>query len=103
MSLKSKYIEELKKYDTSARMIEDNKELNYVIRILNRGEELFYFDKNKDKALIIDIQVRNGAIFSKSISKWSDGEEISEEIKNNIVKRLINYFLIYQKIKAFVK
>lgn len=103
MSKQNSYIEELKKVDTSAPMIEHNKEFNYVIRILHKGEELFYFDKAKDKALIIDIQVRNGSIFSKSISKWSDGEEILEIDKDIIIERLINYFQEFQKIKAFVR
>ena len=44
MNERDLYILELKNDNSKAPMIEDNIE-GYRIKILNRGEELFYFDK----------------------------------------------------------
>lgn len=101
--MNKQYINELKADTTSALMIEENKAEQYRIKILHRGEQLFYYDKKINKALIIEIQVRNGSIFKTSINKWDDGVTINEAEKTTITDRLINYFKTFQKIDATIR
>ena len=101
--MKDNNIEELKRDNTIAPMIEENRIELYRIKILNRGEHLFYFDKKKNKALIVEIQIRNGSIFDKSIKKWDDNESIKNTEKKIILDRIVNYFQVFQKKKAFIR
>ncbi|RWX00585.1 hypothetical protein [Flavobacterium cerinum] len=101
--MNKEYIDELKGEVTSAPMIEDNLKERYRIKILGRGEELFYFDKKKNIAVIVEIQVRNGSVFKTSIQRWDDGTRIDDSEKEIILKRIVKYFQCFQKIEAVVR
>jgi len=96
------YINELKLDSRKAPMIEDVED--YKIRILHRGEDLFYWEKKEDRAFISDIQIRNGSIYSNSIKKWEDtGETITPEEKEIILQRIKSYFIRVQKVEPVIK
>ncbi|MGX1927887.1 hypothetical protein [Flagellimonas sp. 2504JD4-2] len=102
MAWDKNYIQELKLDDYTAPMIEDVEE--YKIRILHRGEQLFYWDKKKNRAFISEIQIRNGSIYSNSIKKWDDtGEKITSGQKAIIIERLKSYFINYQKLEPIIR
>lgn len=103
MSWDKEYIAELKAETYSAPMIEDNKTQNYRIKILHKGEQLFYYDKVLDRAIIIEIQIRDGSIFEKSIETWDDNENILKNDKIIIIDRVKEYFIKYQKMEAVVR
>lgn len=101
--MNSEYIEDLKSEVTSAPMIEDNLVALYRIKILHKGEELFYFDKKLGKALIVEVQVRNRSVFKKSINKWDDESIIGEDEKDLIMSRISRYFRAFQMIDAVIR
>ena len=101
MNLNEEYLKELKEETTEAPMIENNPQ--YRIKVLHRGEQLFYKDNLTNKALIIEIQVRNGSIFEDSISKWDTREKITDSEKKVILDRVVGYFENYQMLKATVR
>ncbi len=94
------YIAELKQDKKTAPMIENNIEEGYKIRIVYRGEGLFYHNIIDNKAFICDIQIRTGVIFQKTINRWDDNSKI--ENKELILHRLCNYFLTIQQITPVV-
>lgn len=94
-------IEELKNDPAVGPMIQDND--LYKIRIVNRGEGLFYYDYKKNKATIVEIQVRNGSIFKESVTLWGDGEQINKDDERMILERLLIYFKNYQGIEGNIR
>ncbi|GAA0537992.1 hypothetical protein [Chitinophaga japonensis] len=94
--LQFEFIQELKNDRTVAPMIEDNKTAGYKIRIIQRGEHLFY--QQGDRAFICDIQIRDNILFTDSIKKRDDGTTITDEEKAIIFERIESYFKNYQKI-----
>ncbi|MDO6519019.1 hypothetical protein [Zobellia uliginosa] len=103
MGWDKEYILELKSDRSLAPMIEENISEKYRIKILHRGEQLFYHDKNQNRAIIIEIQVRNGSIFESSIKTWEDNTEITKQEKELILLRLKKYFKNFQQIEAAVR
>lgn len=103
MSWDKSYILELKADKSIGPMIENNLDQNYRIKILHRGEQLFYHDLLTDRALIVEIQVRNGSIFRKSIVKWDTGRSVENYEKEVILNRLLSYFINYQLMQATVR
>ena len=103
MNWDKSYISELKADGSSGPMIEINQIENYKIKILHRGEQLFYYDMLNDRALIVEIQIRNGSVFEKSIAKWDSGAKVDTDEKANIISRILNYFKVFQKMEAVVR
>jgi len=95
------FIKELKEDKTIAPMIENNMIDGYRIRIVYRGEGLFYHDIVNKKAFICNIQIRTGVIFTETINRWDDRTEIIN--KEQIIRRIQNYFLLFQKIQPILK
>jgi hypothetical protein len=87
-------IHRLKKDGVVGPRVEVN-DKGYKIRIITRGEELFYMDGKK--ALIADICLSPPCIFSFSIKKWDNGKIISDDEKKVILQRIISYFKKYQE------
>lgn len=95
------YIQELKFDNRKAPMIEDVDE--YKIRVLHRGEQLFYWEKKENRAFICEIQIRNGTIYSNSIKRWEDiNKNITPEEKAIIIQRIQSYFIRYQKVEPVI-
>lgn len=91
------YIEDLKRDLSEGLMIENNTILGYKIRIVYRGEGLFYHNLITDRAFICDIQIRDSVIFTKTITKWDDKTKITS--KEEILKHIEDYFVNYQNVK----
>jgi len=91
------YIQELKNDQAVGPIVEYNIVSNYKVRIVNRGERLFYQEIDSDRAIIIDIQVRNDTIFENSLIRWDNGKNIAADEKEIIIKRVISYFSRFQK------
>ncbi|MEZ0609347.1 hypothetical protein ACAW74_12560 [Fibrella sp. WM1] len=94
------FMQALKADFSTGPMVEVNIEAGYKIKIIGRGEQLFY--QQEDKALICEIQVRNDLIYRDSIKRWDDGSWIDENQKEIILHRIINYFRMFQGVEAKV-
>ena len=75
----SDYIDQLKG-DPSVNRLKDNQENSYGIRVLGRGESLFF--QENEKALICEIDAVNEVIYSKSIKNWEGEKKMA--LKNGI-------------------
>jgi len=91
-------IAELKAQAFSGARVEVNTEFDYRIRILHRGESIFYQEGNR--ALICEFDPYAYLIVEKSIAKWDDEELVSKEDLIRIKERLTRYFLVYQDGQA---
>ncbi len=85
----SNYIEQLKG-DPFVNRLKDNQENSYGIRVLGRGESLFF--QENEKALICEIDAVNGVIYSKSIKNWEDERKMSPEERNRIIALIDKYY-----------
>jgi len=85
----SDYIEQLKGNPTINRL-KDNQGNSYGIRVLGRGENLFF--QENEKALICEIDAVNGVIYSKSIKNWEDERKMSPEERNRIISLIDKYY-----------
>lgn len=85
----SEYIEQLKS-DPSVNRIKDIEGNEYGIRVLGRGENLFF--QENDKALICQINAGYGIIFIKSIKNWEGEKKMSESEKNRVVNLIKKYY-----------
>ena len=92
--IERKYINDLKSENATGPRVEINKEQGYKIRIINRGECLFY--QEGDRAVICDLDIKGYTIPVKSIKKWDDGKKITEEERDRIKERIRLYFLKFQ-------
>ena len=92
--LERQYINDLKSENATGPRVEINKEHGYKIRILHRGDRLFY--QEGDRAMICDLDIDGCAIPVKSIKKRDDGTKITEEERDRIKERIRLYFLKFQ-------
>lgn len=96
-----KYVKEIKSTITGAYEIKDNGGI-YKIKILGRGEELFF--QKGDDALICDISARFAMIDPLSIKRWDNGSKISDEERTLILAKIIDlYKEAYQDELAVLK
>lgn len=90
-----KYVKEIKSTLTGAHEIKENNGVIYKIKILGRGEELFF--QQGDNALICDISARSAVIDPNSITRWDNGNKIADEERKLIVEKIISlYKKVYQ-------
>lgn len=83
------YIEQLKK-DESIETRTDHNGNVYRIRVLGRGENLFF--QENDKCLLCEIDARNAIIFTKSIKKWEPNIKMSPEEKKRVIDLVEKYY-----------
>jgi hypothetical protein len=78
----------------------------YAIRILSKGEDLFF--RENDKALICTIDAVHGVIYKDSINGWDTPEKKMDNAEKERVVRLIYKFYkerlnpevrVYEKVK----
>jgi len=81
---------ETKSMITGAYEFRDEDGFIYKMKILGRGEELF-FQKN-GSALICDISARFSVIEPKSIRRWDNGKKISDEEREVILTKIIELY-----------
>jgi hypothetical protein len=87
------YIENLKK-DSSVNRLQDENGNLYGIRVLGRGENLFF--QENDKALICQINAFHSVIFTKTIKNWEGEKKMAHEEKNRVVNLIEKYYkLVY--------
>jgi hypothetical protein len=83
------YILELMNNPTVNR-IADEAGNRYGIRVLGRGENLFF--QENDKALICQIDAVNGVIFTKSIKNWEGQRRMDANEKSRVITLLEKYY-----------
>jgi hypothetical protein len=81
---------EIKSTITGAYEFRENDTVIYKMKILGRGEELF-FQRNED-ALICEISARLAMINPKTITKWDNGNKISDDERTIIVEKIIELY-----------
>jgi hypothetical protein len=92
--LEYEHIQELKANNETAFLVEDTENSKVYMKILNRGEHMFY--QENDRAFICEISVLHDIVFTESIKKWDTGDKITlqekENVKNNIKKFFKNFY-----------
>lgn len=81
-------LQELKGTDTAYRTEEEGN--RYGLKILNRGEELF-FQQNED-ALICEISASLLLINPTTIKEWDNGKKISEEERAVLLEKILRFY-----------
>ncbi|PRD54740.1 hypothetical protein [Sphingobacterium gobiense] len=81
---------EIKSTITGAYEFKDEDGVIYKMKILGRGEELFF--QKGDDAFICDISARFSVIDLKSISKWDNGKKISEEERASLLAKIVELY-----------
>ncbi len=96
-------VKEIKSTIAGCYEIKEEDGTHYKIKILGRGEELF-FQKN-DSALICDISARFAAIDPLSINRWDNGCKISEEEREGMLEKIIELYqqAYYDKLEILKK
>ncbi|WP_343565697.1 hypothetical protein [Sphingobacterium sp.] len=82
--------EETKSTITGVYEFKDEDGVIYKMKILGRGEELF-FQKN-GSALICDISARFSVIDPESIRQWDNGKKISDEERAFLLAKIIELY-----------
>lgn len=97
------FIRKLKEDRSTGPYVEVNP-LGYRIKIILRGEHLFY--EEGDRALVIGLSpsYRTGHVYihADTIDMWDDGVPVAMEEKPRIVERVISYFRHHQDIEVRV-
>lgn len=84
-------IEKWKSDDTVMRFLEGDD--SYGIRVIGRGEHLFF--QENDKALICEIDAAHNIIYSASIKKWEGSQKMPDLEKERVLKLIETYYKIY--------
>ncbi|WP_313492027.1 MULTISPECIES: hypothetical protein [Sphingobacterium] len=84
------YVKEVKSTICGFHEFKEKDGTTYKIKILGRGEELF-FQKN-DNALICDISARFAVIDPTSIKRWDNGSKIYDEEREAILVKIIELY-----------
>jgi len=66
---------------------------SYAIRVLGRGEMLFF--QEDENALICEIDASNSVIFSKSIKGWSNKPKMSNVERDRVMAIIIELYKKY--------
>lgn len=83
-------IKALKSTISGAHEFEANGAVIYRIKILGKGEELFF--QKDENALICDISASLAMIHPKTITKWDNGNKISDEERTVILEKIIELY-----------
>lgn len=87
------YLEEYMKSD-DVHQVTDATGNRYRIRVLGRGENLFFMEN--DKALICTIDAEHGAIFTRSVKKWDSIEKkMSPKERKRVVALIEQYYKVF--------
>jgi hypothetical protein len=94
----NKYIENLILDPTVNRFTDG--ETRYGIRVLGRGENLFF--QENDKALICQIDAVHSIVYSKTIKNWEGEKKMSEVEKHRVIELVEKYYkLVYSPAVKF--
>lgn len=85
----SLYIEQLKENPTVNRLTDDNGNL-YGIRVLGRGENLFF--QENEKALICEIDATHATIYTKKIKNWDGEKKMSSIERDRVISLIVKYY-----------
>lgn len=84
------YLDELMK-SKDIHQVTDDSGNRYGIRVLGRGENLFFMEN--DKGLICTIDAEHGAIFTRSVKKWdSTDKKMSPKERQRVVGLIQQYY-----------
>lgn len=85
-----KRAKEIKDTITGAHEFTDKDAITYKLKILGRGEELFF--QKGDDALICDISARFPLIDPKSIKSWNNKHKISDDERTVLLAKIIELY-----------
>lgn len=85
----SNYVEQLKN-DPSIETRTDAEGNVYRIRVLGRGENLFF--QENEKCLLCEIDARNAVIFTKSVKNWEGEKKMSKDEKARVLILIVRYY-----------
>ena len=86
--LEKDYIEKLKAETKQGlgSKVEVNLVKDYKFRIVSRGDQLFY--QSGDKAILIQMNPYDYAIYANSINKWDDDIQLTEIEREELYERV---------------
>lgn len=85
----SNYIDELKE-DSTVNRLNDNQGNLYGIRVLGRGNNLFF--QENEKALICEIDAVHAVIYTKSIKNWEGEKKMKTEERERVISLIVEYY-----------
>lgn len=77
--------------DPSVERIKDDNSNIYAIRVLGRGENLFF--QENGKALICEIDAINSILYTDSIKNWSGCKKMDKIEKDRVINLIKYYYL----------
>jgi hypothetical protein len=93
--MKDEFIDELINDNSIAKHV-DNDGSAYGIRILGRGENLFFCRNNI--GIICQFDAVHSTVFANTIKVWSDGKKISKKEQEILLIKMKEYYkLVYQR------
>ncbi|AIM37864.1 hypothetical protein KO02_15095 [Sphingobacterium sp. ML3W] len=85
----SNYIKELKE-DLTVNRWNDKDGNSYGIRVLGRGESLFF--QENEKALLCDIDAAYAIIYVKSIKNWEGEKKMNVQERGRVIALIEKYY-----------
>lgn len=83
------------KEDPTVERIKDSNGNMYGIRVIGRGEDLFF--QENEKALLCVIDAIDSIIYVKSIKNWEGEKKMNEAEKNRVLALIKYYYKIVYK------
>ena len=83
------FIAELRTNKSIAQRVDSEGNI-YRIRVLSKGENLFF--QENDRCLLCLIDAQNGIIYSKSIKKWEPNERMSPNERKRVTSLVEKYY-----------
>lgn len=78
------------KNDPDLTTFKDEEGNTYRIRVIGRGEHLFF--QENDKALICQIDAVHAGIYSRSIKVWNENEKMNKAEKERVTELIMLYY-----------
>ncbi|HOJ78580.1 MAG TPA: hypothetical protein PLZ08_10890 [Bacillota bacterium] len=88
--LEYEHIQELKAKNESAFLVKDTEDSKVYLKILNRGEQLFY--QENDRAFICEISLPHNVVFIETIKKWNTGTKLTPQEKEEVINNIQRFF-----------
>jgi hypothetical protein len=77
-------------FDETVNRVSDEFGNIYGIRVLGRGENLFF--QENDNGLICQIDAVNSIIFTNSVKEWEGKKRMSKEEKQRVIGLIKKYY-----------
>src|SRR5512133_517199 len=90
------------KEDLSTGPYVENNPAGYRVRVVLRGEHVFYQEGNRALIAGVSPDYAHAKVFihTGTVDAWDDGTGLTEEERRVVVERVVSYFRRYQNMEA---